>query len=150
MGDTQSGLADGNETVEAGSETIGDGVDNKKVDGEAKGEKTDGEDKVDEEEATSTSEQQVSSAEPPIVSVKEGEDKKTEELDKAATEEKQEEEEEEEMVFDYDYEQLKSTPEMVNVTTSDMLTLLYPFITVYFLQDDVFKFLIWYKIRPML
>ena len=59
----------------------------------------------------------------------EGGDKKAEDPEKVApAEEKkeEEEEEEEEVVFDYDYEQLKSSPEMVNVTTSDMLTLLYP------------------------
>ena len=45
-------------------------------------------------------------------------------------EEGEEEEEEEEMVFDYDYEQLKSGPEMVDVNASDILTLLYPLIII--------------------
>ena len=35
------------------------------------------------------------------------------------------EEEEEEEVFEYDYEQMKSTPTMVNVSTSNMLQLQY-------------------------
>ena len=75
------------------------------------------------------------SAEPPAAAGVEGEDKK--EIDDIANEEvgkekgeEVKEEVEEEMVFDYDYEQMKSTPEMVNVTTSDMLTLLYPLIHI--------------------
>ena len=119
------------DSSEAGGEKTDTEAGGETIDGEAGGaEKMDGEDKADGQEA-STSEQQPSSAEPPIVSVEEG-DKKAEEPEKVApAEEKkegqeEEEEEEEEMVFDYDYEQLKSTPEMVNVTTSDMLTLLYP------------------------
>ena len=130
ISDVQAG---GNETVEDEADAM---TESEKADAEAEGEKTDmaaseeridTEDKGDGQEA-STPEQQPSSAEPPVVSVEGGENK-AEEPEKvaAATEAKKEEEEqEEEMVFDYDYEQLKSTPEMVNVTTSDMLTLLYP------------------------
>ena len=152
-GEVIGSQAGGKDTVEGVAD---DAVDSEKIEPEAGGEKTEtevnSEDKADGQEAGS-SEQQPSSAEPPLVSVEEGgeekveeqpsivsvegEEKKTEpESPAAATEEKKDgsdekkekEEEEEEMVFDYDYEQLKSTPEMINVTTSDMLTLLYPLI----------------------
>ena len=154
-GEVSGGQAGDKDTVEGVAD---DAADSEKIEPEAGGEKKEteanSEDKADGQEAGS-SEQQPSSAEPPLVSVEEGgeekveeqpsvvsvegEEKKAEEPEKAAaaTEEKkdgsdekkeEEEEEEEEMVFDYDYELLKSTPEMVNVTTSDMLTLLYPLI----------------------
>ena len=35
-------------------------------------------------------------------------------------------EEEEEQVFEYNYEEMKSTPVMANLTTNQMLTLQYP------------------------
>lgn len=117
--------------AEAGDKKKETDAGDEKKETEAVDEKTDDEDKTDGQEATSTSDQQLSSAKPPLVGV----EKKAEEPEKAVAlderkkeEEEQRKEEEEEMVFDYDYEQLKSTPQMVNVTTSDMLTLLYPHI----------------------
>ena len=65
--------------------------------------------------------EQKPSAKPPVVS-SEGEKKESDTTDKG-----EKEDEEEEEVFEYDYDQMKSIPEMVNVDTSDMLTLLYPF-----------------------
>ena len=99
---------------------------------EAGREKDEAKEEGDSHEQDSAPPDNLPSAEPPAPSV-EGEGKK--ETDIVAKEEvreekgqkvNEEEEEEEEMVFDYDYEQMKSTPEMVNVAISDMLTLLYP------------------------
>lgn len=164
VSDGQAGDKDTVEAVAdnaADSENIEPEAGGEKTEAEAGDEKIDDKDKADRQE-TGSSDLQPSSAEPPLVSVEEGgeeqaeeqpsvvsveggEEKKAEEPESAvaASEEKkeegeekreEEEEEEEEMVFDYNYEQLKSTPEMVNVTTSDMLTLLYPLI-VYKIQQ---------------
>lgn len=53
-------------------------------------------------------------------------EKSGEEKEKAEDEKEEEKEEEEEQVFEYNYEEMKSTPVTANVATSQMLTLQYP------------------------
>ena len=134
VADSQGEVTSEKETSEAVADKAGNGDDSLgggEAD-EAGREKDEAKEEGDSQEQESASPDHLPSAELPAASV-EGEDKKeTDSIAKGEVgEEKgqkidEEEEEEDEMVFDYDYKQMKSTPEMVNVTTSDMLTLLYP------------------------